>query len=785
MLKNYLKIAFRSLWNRKFYSALNISGLAIGLAVCMMIVFYVKHEFTYDDYHEKADRIVRITTRFETPDKPMTIASSPVLLASYLNKDYPEIEKTTRFEITDATVKSAGTLQRESDVYFAEQSVFDVFSFTFLNGTASGALSKPNSAVVTKSFSEKYFGKKDALGETISINKILYEITGVIADLPSNSDMKINVLLSREFVDTKEWLTDDFPVYTFALFKNKPNLSTFDKKLQILSQRYIQPELKAQGANEYKVIFETEALKDVHYSAGKMGDSPKGNKQYGYLFSFLALFVLVIAVLNYINLLTASATERSKEVCIRKANGAKRRQLIWQFLFESFIISFLSILLSAVIVKIATPALNNLLQIRIPINWTGILLVSGLGLLVITMLGGLYPSFVLSSFKPIQALKGTFSPNGQSVWLRKGITLFQFSLAFAMIFGVLVIRQQMTFLQNHNPGFDREQILSVSVPDDSVARSKINGLAAILRQESKIEDVTVGLVSFKADAAFPTGTTIFKVNGKKKEVMCSYFLIDENFIPTLNIRLLQGRNLSADNISDKNGGFIVNEAFVKMSGWANPIGQEVDGFMHKGKVIGVARNFNYKSLHNKVEPLLMVYNNFPPAGIMIKTKPENLSIIESAWKAHYPDYPFDYSFLDNAFEAQYRKDHVMMVLFNGFAFLTVLVSCLGLLSLITFSTRLRTKEIGIRKVLGSSVSGIVALLSKDYLLLVVLAFVIASPAGYYAMNKWLQTFAYRIDISWLDFAIAGFVTVATALFTISFQSIKAALMNPVKSLRSE
>jgi putative ABC transport system permease protein len=597
--------------------------------------------------------------------------------------------------------------------------------------------------------------------------------------------MKISVLLSNEFADTKEWLADDFPVYTFALFRSTPNLPGFRKKLQMLSQRYVQPELKAQGADAYKLIFETELLKDVHYSEGKLGDLPKGNKQYGYIFSFLALFVLIVAVLNYINLLTASATERSKEVGIRKANGAKRGQLIGQFIFESFIISSICVLLGIVILKIVMPALNDLLQIKIPVSWIDIFLVSGLSILVITVLGGLYPSFVLSAFKPNEALKGALTPHGQSAWVRKGITLFQFSLAAAMIFGVVVIRKQMKFLQNHDPGFDREQIVAVSVPDDSIARSKIHALAGILRQESKVTDVTVGLVSFNPDAVVPTGTTIFQAHGKKKEVMCNYFLIDEHFIPSLNVKLLRGRNFSSEIPSDKSSAFIVNEAFVKMSGWKNPIGQAVEGFMHKGEVVGVVKNFNYKSLHNTVEPLLMVYNNFLPLGMMVKTKPDNLSLIENAWRVHYPEYPFDYEFLDSSFEAQYRKDQVMMVLFNAFAFLTVFVSCLGLLGLLTFSTRSRTKEIGIRKVLGSSVSEIVALLSRDYLVLVVVAFLVGCPVAYYAMNKWLESFAYRTDISGWVFAIAGFITITIAGVTICFQSIKAALMNPVKSLRSE
>ncbi|SDF92080.1 putative ABC transport system permease protein [Dyadobacter soli] len=785
MLKNYLKIAIRNLWRRKFYAAINIGGLAIGLAVCLTIVFYVKHEFSYDRHHDKSDRIVRITSKFETPDKPMLMANTPVLLASYLNKDYPEIEKTARLQIAQATVRHQQRIQNEQDVYFSEQPVFDVFTFTFLEGYPGNALRKPNTAVVTRTFALKYFGDSPALGRAIEINQTHYQITGVVADLPSNSDLKISVMLSRDFSGAKDWLSDDFPVYTFALFKQNPDLKLFDQKLRSLSQRYIQPELKAQGADGYGLIFQTEPLKDVHYSAGKMGDTPKGNKQYGYLFSFLALFVLIIAVLNYINLLTATAMERSREVGIRKANGARRGQLVSQFLFEFLIITAMSVLIGAALLKLSVPFLNSLLQINLTVEWSSIMVAGALSLLTITLLAGVYPSFILSSFKPVKALKGTLTADGHSAWLRKGITLFQFSIAVAMVFGVLVIRQQMKFLRNHNPGFDREQVLAISAPDDSAGRSKMNAFGAMLRQQSYVKRVTVGSNVMSVDETYPAGTTIFKANGRKKEVICNYFFIDEHFLPILNIKLLQGRNLSSGRASDRNGGFIVNEAFVKMSGWKNPVGQPIDGFFHKGEVIGVVKDFNYRSLHNAIEPLVMVYNTAPPASLMVKTKPDNLAAIERSWKSYYPDFPFEYRFLDSTFEAQYRKDSIMMMLFNIFAFLTVFVSCLGLLSLVTFSTSLRVKEIGIRKVLGASVSGIVTLLTREYLLIVMLAILLASPLAFYVMTRWLQSFAYHIEINWWLCVLAGLIALGIAVLTVSFQSIKAALANPVKSLQSE
>ena len=781
MLRNYFKIAMRSLWRHKLYSSINIIGLAVGLAACLLMSLYVRHELTYDGFHTKADRIIRITSFFKTPDEPMAVADSPTLLAPFLNRNYPEVEKAVRFHSVAATIKHKAKLFNEGNVYYADQAVFDVFSYSFVAGSKQQALAQPNTAVLTETLAKKYFGDKDAVGQTLQINKTPYRITGVMADLPSNADLRINILLSRDFSKAKTWIIDDLSVYTYVLLKGTTNLKTLEKKLNIISQRYIQPELNQMGDEGYSLEFQTEWLNDVHYSEGKLEDTPKGNKQYGYLFSFLAAFVLVIALLNYISLLTARATERAKEVGIRKANGAFRMQLIRQFLFESLLISTLSVLVSVLLLQISIPVLNDLLEIKLQTGWLELSVWISLGLIITTLLGGLYPAFVLSAFRPAEALRGLVSKTGRAVWLRQSITVFQFVLAVGMIVGVLVIYRQMDFLQNHSPGFDKNHILAVQLPADSLTQTKGHALAATLRQYPETQDITVS----SGFEPISIGPAIFTSNGKKREVMVHFSFIDEHYIPVLGMKLAAGRNLSLTNTSDKNEGFLVNEAFVKMSGWKQPIGQPIDGFGHKGKIVGVVTNFHYKSLHNLVEPLVMVYNKFPPHTLMLKTRPEHLTTVKKAWQQHFPYDPFEYSFLDSNIEKQYQKDRLMMILFNAFAFLTILVSSLGLFSLVTFTTEIRTKEIGIRKVLGASVAGITALLSKDFLKLVVIAIVIASPLAYYAMNLWLQNFAYHIEISWWMFGAAAILAVFIALATISFQSIKAALMNPVQSLKSE
>nr|WP_293839181.1 ABC transporter permease [uncultured Arsenicibacter sp.] len=784
MITNYLKISIRNLWRHRLYSAINLGGLAIGLAAFLLMLLYVRHEFTYDRYHANADRIYRITTELKTPENPMAMASSPTLLATVLNRDYPEVDKAVRLSPTSAVVRFGDKLLNESSVYYADQAVFSVFSYAFLAGNPAQALVQPNSAVVTESFARKYANRVDVVGRSFQCNKQTYQITGVIADPPSNSDLKVNALLSHDFSKVTGWLVDDFNAYTFVLFRNVPDPGSFDRKLAKLSRSAVQPELNKMGAKEYSVLFHSEALPDAHFSTGKLADHPKGNRQLGYLFLFLAFFVLIVALLNYVSLMTARAAERAREVGIRKANGALRHQLIGQFLLESGLMSTGAILIATAILAILIPPFNRLLSIELhvaPLWGMLFVLLTALGT---TLLGGFYPALILSGYQPTSVLRGWSGKTGQQAWLRQGITLFQFTLSVAMIIGVLVVWKQMHYLQNRSLGFDQEQVLSLALPDDSAAKASAPVLVNALRQRSEIRQVSLGS-GLHPDGLLPQATTIFQAKGKKRETMTNYAFIDEHFVPLLSMKLSSGRNLTNTISTDKQEGFLVNEAFVKMAGWQQPLGQAIEGFMHKGKVVGVVRNFHYRTLHNAVEPLVLIYNTFPASTVLVKVRPEHLPLVQSIWKSTFPEYPCDYSFLDSAFDAQFRKDRLMMALFNGFAILTVILSCLGLFGLVIYTTRQRTKEIGIRKVLGASVSGIVVLLSRDFLKLVAVAVLLASPIAWYAMTRWLEAFAYKITIDWWLFALADLLAVLLALFTVSFQSVKAARMNPVKSLKTE
>ena len=713
----------------------------------------------------------------------MAFATCAAPMASALEKEFPEVETATRLQPVSVIINSANDVFREEGFFQADQSLFSVFSFHFLEGNPHEALRQPNAIVLTKSMEKKYFGNELALGKTMICNQQKLLVTGVIMDRPANADIMIKAIMSADFSKATAWMEDDFAFYTFALFKQKPNLRQFEKKLATLSKKYVQPELNAAGADKYSASFEAEWLKDVHFSQGKLVDTPKGNKQFNYIFSILAAFILIIALLNYINLSTAKATERAKEVGIRKVSGARQTQLISQFMFESFILVSMAWVLAVGLVQLTIPVFNRLLDTGITMDWSQNILPMALIFLITLLLAGLYPAFVLSGFKPARILKGNWRNSQKGFLLRKTVTIFQFGIAAALILGTTIIYRQMKFVEQKNLGFNKEKVLNIYTPIDSALRPSVSAFSDALRQRSEIRGITAG--SGLQQEGIPMATTFAEMNGKKREWICNYYYIDQQFLPLLDIRLAEGRNLSDQFSTDKQEGFLVNEAFVRSMGWSSGLGKSIEGFGHKGKVVGVVRNFYYKSLHNVVEPLIMIYNTFPVSTVMVKIKPEDLGIVKEIYKKILPGRPFDYGFLDEAVDKQYRKDRITMSLFNGFTILAILVSCLGLYGLVALIAVQRTKEIGIRKVLGATMAQLLGLLSKDFLKLVCVALLIALPLAGIAMNKWLGSYAYHIRVEWWMFFIPVVFVLMITLLVISRQLFKAALANPVTSLRSE
>jgi len=785
MIKNYFKTACRNLNKYRLYTCIHVTGLAIAVAACLLIFLFVHDELTYDQHHEHYDHIARITTTLHTPEADdASLATSPCLLADALLSKYPEVEAAVRMESSSLTVRYDGDLISEPDFYKADQRIFSVFSHPIIAGTKSRALTDPNCVVLTEQMARKYFDTPQrAIGKTLVSGNQPLRVTAVIADPPTNSDIRVAGLLSASFSDVTSWMADDFSVYTFVRFKKQVMLPDFEQKIQQLAVQYIQPELDAQGATGYHVSFSVEALADVHFSQGKLMDTPKGNRKFNYVFSLLALFILVIALLNYINLSTAKASERGKEVGVRKVSGARPLQLVGQFMIESFLLIGLAWVTTIGLVLLAIPYVNQLLRTDLSFHWQDHAVFLAGTFMLTTFLTSLYPAFVLAGYRPMDVLKGNRKIQPTGMLLRKGIVVFQFGIAIILLIGTLVVYQQVRHITHPDQPFTINQVVSIRVPTDSVNRGTVNGFYEALHQLPEVQAITAGNGVQGTDIA--KSTTLGSSNGEQRHLFANYFFIDPDFVPFFHVQLLEGRNLSDSLPTDKEAAFLVNEAFVSAMGWSNAIGQRLEAFGRKGEVVGVVKNFYYQSMHNLVEPLVMVHHTDAPWFISIRINPTDLPTVKAVWEDLFPNKVFDYTFLDDAYAAQYRKDTTTMYLFSCFTLLAILISCLGLYGLVALMTASRTKEIGIRKVLGASISGIVTMLSKDFVKPVLIAVVIASPVAWWAMDKWLEDFAYRIAIQWWMFMAAGLAALTITLLTISWQAIRAALANPADSLRDE
>ncbi|HTJ13009.1 MAG TPA: FtsX-like permease family protein [Dinghuibacter sp.] len=785
MLRNHLLVAWRNLVKRASFSAINILGLAIGIAVCLLIYLYVHYELTYDRYNEKADRIARLTVVLHTPESDMKIAACPMIVGDVLKRDFPEVEDVARFGFEGGIVKRGTTVFNEPHWYTADQSAINVFTFKFLAGNAVTALTQPNSLVLTHSMAIKYFGRDNVIGQVLTVNKSQRAITGVVEDRPANSDLPIDALMSADLSKGSTWVDlDESMSYSFVLFRHTPDLVAFTRKLRQMSKRLAQPEFDKQGATAYHLWFTPELLKDVHYSEDKMGDTPKGNRSFNTIFSLLAIFVLLIALLNYINLSTAKATERAKEVGIRKVNGAGRGQLVRQFLFESLLLVSFAWSIALGLAALGLPLMNKLLDIRLPLHWAGNPWLAASVFLATVFLAGTYPALVLSSFKPALVLKGSITTGRNKLLLRKIITVAQFTITAVLITGALAIFCQVRYLAHKDLGFDKTRLINIVLPD-SAPSEPIPGFLQALRVQSNIAGVSAG-ATFRSEDVQPMATTFAEKNGGgREEFVSDYFFIDTTFISLVHIPLIQGRNFSAGMHTDSAQSFIVNQAFVRKMGWRNPIGKTLEGFNHKGPVVGVVGDFYYRSLHNALQPLAIVLNTTPPSNILVKATAASLPAIKSIWKTYFPDIPINYGFLDEQYDAQYKKDKQTMALFNVFTLLAIGISCLGLYGLVSLVLAQRTREIGIRKVLGAPLPDLVVLLTKGFLSLVALSSLIAIPIAVYALHRWLETYPYHIPLAWWMFVAPLLSTALIAVLTTGYRVLRAATANPVISLRTD
>jgi putative ABC transport system permease protein len=806
MLENYFKIAWRNLIKKATYSLINIFGLALGIACCLLIFMFVQDELSYDNYHANGDRIYRVTHGSTSVDEanggrpyPFWVwGNAPI--GPRLLSEFPEIDKVVQFSgRADILLSKEDKLYQEEGIFFIDSTVFDVFSWELVKGDPKTALAAPYSMVLTETTARKYFGNEDPLGKSLTGSASSgrseandYVITGVMKDLPSNSHFRFNVLASMStFKKSRpevfdEWGYVDF--YTYFLVNEKFDRAAFEKKIPDFISRSL-------GRSDSKYTIVIEPLKDMYLrSDAERQPGETGSLPNIYVFSVIGIFILVIAIINFMNLSTARSMERAKEVGIRKSIGAYRSSLIFQFLGESFIIVLLSMVVALLLVVISLPSMADLtgkvFMLQNLLDWQTII-VFVTGLVLISIVAGSYPALALSSFGTVKVLKGVTNSNLGGANLRRILVVFQFSLSIALIAGTIIVYMQMNHLLDKDLGFDKERMLVIDYNYDGAVNAKSEALR--IEMESNPAILSAAFSRSVPGSYFPNAyTQIESKEGEIQGLAQPVFQVGMDFIPHFGLKLVAGRSYSREFPADSGKALVINEAAAKQYGYTNPadiIGRKFKQWGREGEVIGVVKDFNFVSLHRVIEPLTLPLAPYESRYLSLKVKSEDLvrtvKEVEDIWRKFAPHRPFLYSFLDQDFNRQYQSDFIFRKLFTTFSCLAIFIACLGLLGLATYTAQQRTKEIGIRKVLGAEVTNIVMLLSKDFIMLVAVSILIATPVSWYYMNEWLQGFAYRMDIQPWIFVLAGLVAVAIALFTISFQSLRSAHMNPVSSLRSE
>ena len=793
MLNNYIKIAFRNLKKSKGYSFINISGLAIGMACCLLIILYIQDELSYDTFHLNADRIFRVVASTLEDGTP-TNANGIFGTGPALKKDFPEVVDFVRIrKMGQGSELYVGYGDRkfyEEWFFFADPTIFSVFTFPLLRGEAEKALSEPNSIVITEAMAEKYFGSEDPMGKMLETDpynsgeKMLFQVTGIAKDVPRNSHLHFDFLAS--YINQTEDLTSFsgfWQHYTYILLDGASSADVLESKLLDF--------LKRHWREDPWYTNHLQPLKDIRLHSHLRSEvEPTGNIAYVYVFSIVAVFVLIIACINFINLSTARSAKRAKEVGLRKVVGAQRKQLMVQFLGESILMSLLGGLCAIVLVALLLPVFNSIadktVTLHFLLRWTPLAALLGIVVIVGSISGG-YVSFVLSSFAPVQTIKGMSSGGGGKRRLREGLVIFQFVLSIIMIICTLTAQKQMHFIKTRSTGYHRDEILVIPLNKD--VRAGYKAIRGELLKSPTIGNTTTSSY-VPTRGSMHNGVTF---EGRDEWISQVVYFIDKEFVDTYGIQILKGRDIISETVDPSHSEFLISELTVKEAGYDSPssaLSKHVRYRNAQGVINGVVSNINLYSFHQ--EPYAMIffatpieYHNYLSVRLDANRYGEALAHIRNVWKRLVPDYPLVYFFLDESFEQMHRADARLGVIFRYFGAMAVIVACMGLFGLASFSAEQRTKEIGIRKTIGASIIGIYYLLAKSFMKWVLLANVIAWPLAYLVMKQWLQSFAYRISLGWWIFIVSGLTALAVALLTVSWQSVKAARANPVDSLKYE
>ena len=807
MFRNYIKIGLRNLYKHPFYSGINITGLAAGIACVLFIILYVQDELSYDRFMDNSNRIYRVTSHLHLRGNDMNGVSAGGPVGKGIMDEFPEVENFTRIVNRGAHLISYNNIYyKEPNIFYADSTFFKVFDVPLLQGNKNDVLNAKDKIALSESVAKKYFGNDNPIGKILKIDeKKEYNVTGVFKDFPYNSHFHPGIIVAMASYSLSEhdlWTNGNFP--TYLLLKPGTNYKQLEAKFRLLVTKYVYPEVqkfvgvlpKDIEASGIKISYGLQPLTDIHLYSHYPGEfEPNGDIKYAYIFSAIGLFILLLACINFVNLSTARSANRAKEVGVKKVVGSTRKDLIFQFLSESTIISFISAVLAIFIVEFLMPHFNNLAGKHIEFSYltrpftVGVVLFT---ILTTGILAGSFPAFVLSSFNPAVVLKGNFSIGKGKRFLRSGLVVFQFATSIILIVCTLVVFSQLNFIQNKKLGFNKENVLIVQ--DAYILGSNLDAFKnEILKNSNVLSGTISGYLPIESDRSdngtFPDGRVDLK-----KLLPIGSWRIDYDYLKTMGMKLVEGRNFSRDFGADT-ASVIINQACAKAFGWENPLKHTVGRYHSSNakdlrvyKIIGVVKDFNFESVKIRIEPLILYLGKSTSlASFRIKSAgvANTVSFIHKTWDRFAIGKPFNYEFMDQSFNAMYKSEDKVGNIFGTFAVIAVLIGCLGLFGLSAFTAAKKTKEIGIRKVHGATVKDIVILLSKEFAVLVSIAFIIAAPVAYYLMSRWLDDYAYRTNLSYWIFALSGMLALLIALLTVSYHAIKAALSNPAKSLKYE
>ena len=789
MFQNYLTTAFRALRKFKLFTLLNIFGLGTGMACSILIILWVQDERSYDKFNDKAAGIYRITAN--VAGTPAAVTPPPLLTA--IKQQMPIVESVTRVVPINANITIGSEKFAEKNIYYADPNFLLVFSYPLLHGEKHSVLSRPNGVVITEAAAIKYFGTSDVIGKVIHVDNDIdghnYQVSGVLKNVPHNSHLQFSMLLPIDLYNRSNGqVWDNFAAYSYIKLDKRFKATT--ASIKTLEQQ-IDVIYKSNDNTNTKSSFTFQPLTEIHLHSNLVLDvDGQGNYQYVAIFFLVALFILLLACINFMNLSTALSSQRAKEVGLRKTIGALRGQLIAQFMTESILVALLSMIVSCVLSVLLLPVFNELSGKALTVQLLNIKLVGTLLGLAITVgiISGSYPAFVMSSFSPSKVLKGLKIIGGQKSYLRNGLVVFQFAIATILIVSTIVVNYQLRFIKSRDMGYNKENLLYLQMPKIGDLRNNYRALKSVLAQVPEFTDYTL-INQLPTNLASATNDVTWLNKDPQLQILFPHISIDGRFLQTFGMHLLTGRGFDKQ-IKEDESNYLVNEKAAKLMGFtaSNAVGQKISSKGHEGYIIGVVKDFNFKPVQQPIEPLIMKQTN-NGGYLVLRTNQVRLQPVvaklREIFDQIYPTAPFAYGFVDQDLSKLYIGEQRMGVLFNTFSIVSIIVSCLGLFGLATFATQRRIKEIGVRRVLGAGVFNVVGILIKDFVKLVLLSLTIAFPVAWYAMDNWLSNYAFRVQLNWWIFAIAGSLAIIVALLTISYQSVKAALSNPVRSLRAD